>query len=259
MGHAARVSNDCDHEGIFAAFGKRSETSKDRAIHDAYYDIHADQLLAQMLDSAGDSTWEKVLVAGRLGDFTGAAGDAALRRAFAVSGRGTTDLRGACVSALARRLGQDAMPDLLAALADSNSAVKDSAVFALSRLDDDRAWEQVFAYLRVAVRRRKRKADARAAAGLGPQRRDRRLTPLTSVIARALAYLAQHLSEPERRMRLVDFIRKHWADIDEDDWFAQLWPEAAPGGLAAEDVAAPQPGPLHAWSHLMSASNPPQP
>jgi hypothetical protein len=87
------VNTDCDHEAIFAGLRRRSEASREQAIEDAQRDEHADSLLAQMLDESADGAWEKVLIAGALGEVSGEDGVAALRRALNASVRGTSDLR----------------------------------------------------------------------------------------------------------------------------------------------------------------------
>src|SRR4051794_19000843 len=111
------VSDECDHDAIFTAFSSRRSARRQEAIRDAYSDVHADQLLAQMLDEPGDLVFDKVVIAAHLGDLPGAAGDDALRRAIRTSGPGSRDLRCASLLALAKRLGGEATPDLLAGLA----------------------------------------------------------------------------------------------------------------------------------------------
>ena len=64
----------------------------------------------------------------------------------------------------------------------------------------------------------------------------------------AVAYLAQHASDPSRRSELVAFIRRHWDAIDEVEWFARLWPAAAPYGPNLEAVPAPDSAALRTWA-----------
>ncbi len=231
VGHAACVSDECDHETIFTAFKSRRSARRAEAIRDAYIDPHADQLLAQMLDESADLDFDKVVIAGHLGDLTGAVGDDALRRATRVSGRGSRDLRCASLLALTMRLGTQATPDLLAGLAGSDAAVKDYAVIGLAGAGagNNDAWKQVFDYLR-SVLRRKRRAHGQ------------------SEVAFALAYLAQHLADPSRRSELVAFIRGHWDALDEAGWFAQLWPDASPDGPHLDSVADPDRELIQAWA-----------
>lgn len=232
LGHASWVRDDeCDHEAIFDALRSRRSARRREAIRDAYIDVHADQLLGQMLDSSADLALDKVAVAAHLGDLAGAAGDDALRRAIHASGPGSRDLRCASLLALAKRLGAQATPDLLAALAGSDAAVKDYAVLGLAGTGaaDDDAWKQVLTYLR-SVLRRKRRAHGQ------------------SEVALALAYLAQHVAGNSRRSELVAFVRGHWDAIDEASWFAQLWPDASPEGPAPHAVPSPNRARVQAWA-----------
>ena len=227
--HAACVNDDCDHEAILTAFRSRRSARRHQAIREAYIDPHADQLMAQMLDESGDLAFDKVTIAAHLGDLTGASGDAALRQAIRVSGPGSRDLRSASLLALAKRLGKLATPDLLEGLAASDAGVKDYAVIGLAGTGDDQAWKQVLAYVR-AVLRRKHRAHGR------------------SEVAFALAYLTQQVSDPSRKSELVAFIRQHWTAIDEAEWFARLWPEAAPNGPDLDAVPTPSGPAIQAWA-----------
>ena len=183
-----------------------------------------------MLDESDDLVFAKPVLAAHLGDLTGAQGEAALRRAIRLSGPGSRDVRCAALLALAKRVGAPATPDLVDGLATSDAAVKDYAVIGLAGAGDDRAFEQVLQHLRNVLRRR--------GSGRSP-----------GVTAYALAYLARHASEGARRSELVAFVRKHWDAIDHADWFAELWPEAAPGGPAPDAVRAPQQEAIRAWVH----------
>ena len=231
VGQTACVRDECDHEAIFAAFSGRRITRRQEAIRDAYIDVHADQLLAQMLGESADLVFDKVVIAAHLGDLAGSAGDEALRRAAHVSGPGRRDLRCASLLALAKRLGTQAMPDLLAGLAASDATVRDYAVIGLAGTGagGGYAWKQVLEYLRSALGR-KRRAHGQ------------------SEIAFALAYLAQNVVDPSRRSELVAFIRRHWDALDEADWFAQLWPDASPDGPDPDSVPVPDPASIQAWA-----------
>jgi hypothetical protein len=231
VGHAASVSDECDHEAIYAAFSSRRSASRQQAIRDAYIDVHADQLLAQMLDESADLAFDKVLIAAHLGDLTGDLGDDALRRAIRASGPGSRDLRCASLLALAKRLGTQATPDLLAGLAVTDAAVKDYAVIGLAGTGagDDNSWKRVFGYLRSVLRRKRR-------------------THGQSEVAMALAYLAQHVADPSHRSELVAFIRERWDALDEAEWFAQLWPDARPDGPDLNTVLIPDAASLQAWA-----------
>jgi hypothetical protein len=181
-----------------------------------------------MLDDSDDVVFAKVTIAAHLGDFTGDAGDAALRRAIRASGPGSRDLRRASLLALAKRVGGLATPDLLLGLAGRDASVKDYAVIGLAGVGDDQAWAQVLEYLR-AVLRRKRRAHGQ------------------SQVSFALAYLARNASDPSRRSELLTFIRRYWDAIDEADWFARLWPGAAPDGPALDAVPGPDCAAMQAW------------
>ena len=118
---------------------------------------------------------------------------------------------------------------LLIALGARDGAVKDYAIIGLAGAGDDRGWDEVFALLPALLRRRRRSAGQAA-------------------VAMALAYLAQHLHDPDRRRRLVAFAREHWAILGEDQWFDDLWPEAHPGGRAVDAVPAPDSAGIRAWA-----------
>ena len=221
------MSDKCDHEAILTAARSRRSALRSRAIHDAYRDPHADELLAQMLDESDDLVFAKPVIAAHLGDLAGAQGDAALRRAIRVSGPGSRDVRCASLLALAKRMGALATPDLVDGLTMPDAAVKDYAVIGLAGAGDDQAFEQVLGHLRAVLRRRRK----------GP----------SQVVAYALAYLARHVSDRTRRSELVAFVRKHWDAIDQAEWFAELWPEAAPGGPDPDAVQAPTDAAIQEW------------
>ena len=122
-----------------------------------------------------------------------------------------------------------ATPDLIEGLGVPDAAVKDYAVIGLAGAGDDRAWGQVLGYLR-SVLRRKRRAPGR------------------SHVAYALAYLARHVSDRSRRSELVAYVRGHWDAVDEAEWFARLWPEAAPDGPQLDAVQAPSGEAIQAWA-----------
>ena len=182
-----------------------------------------------MLDESDDLVFAKPVIAAHLGDLAGAPGDAALRRATRVSGPRSRDVRCASLLALAKRMGALATPVLVDGLTVPDAAVKDYAVIGLAGAGDDQAFEQVLGHLR-AVLRRKRK---------GPSQ--------VQVVAYALAYLARHVSDRTRRSELVAFVREHWDAIDQAEWFAELWPEAAPGGPDPDAVQAPTEAAIHEW------------
>lgn len=223
--------DECNHAAILTALASRQTANRTRAIRDAYLDVHADQLLATMLDESTDVAFAKVLIAAHMGDLTGTAGDDALRRASCVSGPGTRDLRCASLLALAKRLGPLATPDLLEGLASTDGAVKDYAVIGLAGAggSDTESWPQVLGYLR-SVLRRKRRAHGQ------------------SEVALAISYLAQHVDDQDRRSELVAFIRRHWEAVDEVDWFAQFWPDANPDGPSSEAVAVPNRRAIQEWA-----------
>jgi len=222
------MSTTCEHEDVLAAYRSSRRALRDQALLDAYNDVHADSLLAQMLEEATRSH-DRVVLAAHLGDLRGAAGDAALRQVADAAGPGTTDLRAAALLALAKRLGPEATRDLEVGLDAANAVVKDYAVIGLAGAGDDRAWDQVLSYLRAVLRRAQRSA-------------------VQSEAAMAVAYLARHGADPERHTQLVDFIRDHWAAIDEEEWFARLWPAIAPGGPPRDLVPAPDAAAFQEWA-----------
>ena len=192
-------------------------------------DPHADALMAQMLDESDDLVFAKPVIAAHLGDFAGAQGDAALRRAIRTSGPGARDVRCASLLALARRIGPLATPDLIDGLTTPDGALKDYAVHGLAGAGDGRAFEQVLTHVRSVLRRKRQGASQ------------------TQVVASALAYLARHVSDQVRRSELVAFVRKHWDAIDQAEWFAELWPDAAPGGPDLDEVRAPSDEAIQEW------------
>jgi hypothetical protein len=223
------MRDGCDHEAILNAFRARASAKRERAIRDAYLDAHADVLLSTMLDEARDVVFDKVVIAAHLGDLTGAAGVAALRRAVRVTGPGTRDLRCAALLALAKRIDVLATPDLVAGLATSDGTVKDYAVVGLAGAGDGGAWDEVFDHLRKVLRRKRR-------------------TGGQSDVDYALCYLSRHVFDASRRADLVTFIRRNWDAIDEDEWFARLWPDAAPGGPSPDVVPVPDAEAIRAWA-----------
>lgn len=226
VGHAACVSDTCDHEAILTAARSRRSALRSRAIHDAYRDPHADELLSQMLDESEDLVFAKPGIAAHLGDLSGAEGDAALRRATRICGRGSRDVRCAALLALAKRTGELATPHLMEGLMASDAVVKDYAVTGLAGVGDDQAFEPVLDHLRSVLRRKRDSSQA---------------------VAHALAYLARHVSDQTRRSGLVALVRDHWDAIDQAEWFATLWPEAAPGGPDPDAVPAPSDVAIQEW------------
>ena len=74
VGHAASVSDECEHEGIFNSFGSRRSARRQQAIRDAYIDLDAHQPLAKMLDESSDLTFDKVVIAAHLATSRGTPG-----------------------------------------------------------------------------------------------------------------------------------------------------------------------------------------
>ncbi|MGQ0467419.1 MAG: hypothetical protein ACT4QG_19145 [Sporichthyaceae bacterium] len=187
----------------------------------------------------------QVYVAAALGDCRGAAGDAALRAVLAANA-GSEDLRCAAVLGLAKRLGVESSADLLTAFGSRSSGVKQYAICGLAGAGDDRAWDQVEAYLRASLKRTRK----------GRGMPDERLV--------ALSYLAQHLDGVggNRTHRLAGLVRGNWAKLDpeaspedrpfllpeERNWFERYWPNVRPDGPPAEHVPPPDPAPLRAWA-----------
>ena len=230
IGQSGPVSYPCEHEQLFALFGSRKWNDRQRAVVEALSDPHADALLAQMLDVARYS--DNVEIAVQLGDLRGDAGTAALRRAVGVTGPQTRDLRCAALLALAKRCGSDATPWLRDALEARDVAVKDYAVIGLAGAGDDRAWSQVADRLRTLL-----------------QRGSKTFEP--SEVLMAVAYLARHIgANMERRRELIDLVRTRWSTlrVDERLWFDRYWPEALPGGPAAETVRPPDRDAIQAWA-----------
>jgi hypothetical protein len=223
------VSEECDHDRILAMMGSRRTRDRSQAIVDAYLDPHADALLARMLDTTTQG-FDRVRIAATLGDLTGEAGGASLRRAIAVTGPGTRDLRCAAVLALAKREGAAATSELRSALANRDGAVRDYAMVGLAGAGDESAWDEVFARLPSLLRRKRR-------------------VHWKSEVAMALAYLAQHLNRA-RHAQLVRFVREHWTAVDEPSWFDEHWPDARPDGPAIDAVSVPDATELRLWARF---------
>jgi hypothetical protein len=224
------VSDPCDHERLFALFGSRKWNDRQRAVSEALLDPHADAVLADMLDASAYG--DNVTIAAQLGDLDGEAGTAALRRAVDATGPRTRDLRCAALLALAKRCGDHATPWLCDALGSRDSAVKDYAVIGLAGAGDDRAWTEVADRLGLLVRRSSR-------------------TLGQSEVLMAVAYLARHVGDDvQRRRKLIDLVRVHWSKrrADEQRWFNEFWPDAAPGGPPADAVPSPDADAIQAWA-----------
>jgi hypothetical protein len=235
----AFVSSECDHGQIRESFLSRRSGTREKAVAAAYFDPHADMLLAWMLDNT-HNPYDSVIVASRLSAFDGDAGNAALERALGRDGSGTRDVRCAALFALAVRRRVLATPTLRSALSIRDGAVKDYAVIGLAGVGDDSAWDDVLAHFPALLRRKRH-----------PEPDDR---------AMALGYLSQHLADAARTRELVTFVRKHWIALDQDQWFADYWPDARPDGPMIDAVAAPDATLIRKWvfdSQLLKPAGPP--
>lgn len=136
-GMLPHVTGTCEHAAILTGARSRRSALRSRAIHDAYLDPHADELLSQILDESDDPVYAKPTTAAHLGDFAGPHGDAALRRAIGLTGPGSRDVRCAALLALAKRVGPLATPHLVEGLRASDAVVKDYAVIGLAGVGAD--------------------------------------------------------------------------------------------------------------------------
>jgi hypothetical protein len=72
-----------------------------------------------------------------------------------------------------------------------------------------------------------------------------------SQAAAAVCYLGRHLDGAggDRAVRLVAELRDRWDRLSaaEQAWLAGLWPQCAPDGPAAGEVAPPQARRLESW------------
>jgi hypothetical protein len=193
---------------------------------------------AKRLGAEGDTLLSDLLVeqpradvAAVLGDLQGNSGAVALRSVLAVTGSGSRDIRCAALLSLAKRCGEDATPDLVAALTSRDGTVKDYAVIGLAGAGDGRAWSQVFERLGLLLGRESRQ--------LGQ-----------SAVLVAVAYLVQHLDgDGGHRGVLVDLLRKRWHRMNDEElvWFSDFWPDAGPQGPPPALVAIPEPDRVRAW------------
>lgn len=191
---------------------------------------NADEVLAGMLADPAYNEWERVLIAGELGDVRGPAGSAALRQAMTgalarlgvASGRArseSADLACACVWALGKRDGAGATDALLEAARHARRYVSNYGISTLAAVGDDRAWEEMFARL-AEVSRRKPGSEFRR-----------------GEIRYAIEYLARAAPlASDRAVRLVTLIRDRWRHVGVQQWLEEWWPGIGPGGPPPETI-----------------------
>lgn len=169
------------------------------------------------------NSYDTVLRALELGTATSREAHSELRALISEFGPGLQELRCAAVTALACAAGSDATSDFAALLSDPTRSVRECASDVLYNVGDGRAWDEVFAYFQDEVLRRGSKRAA--------------LPP-----AMPLSYLLiQAESGSEGAVRLVTFLREHWARLSafERQWLGEHAPEVAPGGLPPGTVLLP--------------------
>jgi len=203
---------------------RRSAVAVD-ALHEAAAlgDEGEHAILAAWEEARGFS---RVMITVALGD-RGRCGpaDEALRQAARSTGPGTQDLRCAAVLSLAKRGHEAATPELMAALAQRDSVVREYAVVALAAVGDARAWDDVLAWF----------SKHRPRGSAEPPSQP------------ALSYLLRHLpgQPPDQRAALVRVIREKWPALVHAGIAGQLatvWPAVSQDGPA--DPGDPLPAPL---------------
>jgi hypothetical protein len=206
-----------------------------------------DDLVLQLDRARG---WRRVVIAADLGYSEGESGPARLRQLLGETGRGTSDLRCAALLALAKRCKEDAHDDFVAAFHSADAGTRDYAVLALAAYGRDGLWDEVSDRLVKTLKRRVRDDS----------------TP--SKTALMITYLVRHATrQPERVPALVNLLRKHWAGLDPVDsdgdrvvdleatnteWLQRYWPDAAPAGPPADEVALPEIAAMEEWIRMNS-------
>jgi hypothetical protein len=204
----------------------RTYAVQEAAVAEAVRGREEDALAAALAAAKG---WSRVVLAAALGDLRAPGpGDAALRACLAASGSGTQDLRCATVVALTKRLGPAATPDLRAALAQRDGAVREYAIAGLAAVGDATAWPDVLEWLR-SRRSPSRNADPPARA--------------------AVHYLLRHLGErsEDERAELVRVLHKVWPVLEQDGvtgWLVSTWPGVEP---ASKELGEPRPVDPEEW------------
>jgi hypothetical protein len=154
---------------------------------------------------------ERIWMAAELGDLRGPDGEAALLDILSEPNIGT-DLACASMLALAKRSGPQRTPVWANYLKRRSPAIKRYAVLALAAAGDDRAWDDVFAYLSRMIRK-----------PMGGPYLDTPVRP-------PIAYLARHAAACDGTDALRSLLRKRWSNLDPADraWLRALWPEVDP-------------------------------
>jgi hypothetical protein len=193
-----------------------------------------DVALAEVLDTLPKD--QQCLAAAALGASRGPAGPDAVRRVLHQQ-TASRNLHHAAMNSLAARCGVAAAEDFVATLAARDGYLQSSAVWCLAKAGDDRAWDQVFAYLQ----RHLRSADRQWFSGPGHP---------TEVLS-AIIYLARHVGQAgsQRNTELTVLIRKRWSNLDvhERDWLEQNWPGVEPGDLLSEAAQPPDSESIRQW------------
>ena len=205
--------------------------------------LHDDDLIEQLDRARG---WRRVVIAADLGFSEGESGPARLRQLLGEAGRGTSDLRAAALLALAKRCGEEAHDDFVAAFHSADAGTRSYAVLALAAYGRDGLWDEVSDRLAKTLKQRVRDDG----------------TPSNTTLM--ITYLARHATrQPGRTSALVNLLRTHWARLDPIDsdgdkvvdlegatnteWVQTYWPDVSPDGPAAEDVPPPNIAAIEAW------------
>lgn len=169
------------------------------------------------------------LLVAALGDTAGDQGADFLRSALAREGE-DQDVRCAAIVALAKRVGADASPDLLAVMRTGDQAVKFFAIASLAAAGNGSGWDDVFQFLAATMER------------------PPTTTAIPSPVAVSIAYLGQFLS-PERTMALADLLRGSVSKLSpkERQWLLEYWPQAF-DQVTGHDLEGPDALALRRWA-----------
>jgi len=179
--------------------------------------------------------WPRVLFIAALGDATGDAGIAELRKAAAETGPGTVDTRCAALLALTRRLHELATPHLLVGLSDRNRSVRDYPLLGLAAYGDFSAWDAVLSELANRIKR--------------PSKIEQH-APSEAV---AVCYLIR-MADDEALAPAIDLLRTAWPRIAPSirHEIERFWPSVVPGA----PISGPDRAAARSWfvsrSHLFS-------
>lgn len=179
-----------------------------------------ESVLVEALAGARSSWLTGVLLDG-LGRARGPLGVDELRRHVRVTGPGSRDIRIAALAGLTRRLGPGATPDLRGMLAHRDGDTRHAAVHLLVDVGDDTAWDDVLDLWSTWL-----------------ARGERTMAPVVYLLRGAGG-------SDERRVLLVQSIRRHW---DDAGWAVErFWPDAGPDGPGPEATPVPDYSEVARW------------